>query len=173
MRTLYLLRHGKAESGELRGADYDRALAARGRRDAERMGAHLAARPAPPTFFLCSSALRATQTLDGVLERLPLGERGAFHRDLYLAGPERILERVLEVDDAHPAVLVVGHNPGIAQLAETLAQPPADDPHALLLPKFPTAALAVLRFDVGRWFDLAPSRAALEFTSPKLLAATR
>jgi len=173
MRTLYLLRHGKAEAGAPGGRDYDRALAPRGERDAVRMGAHIAECEDPPSWFLCSPARRAAQTLERVRRALPLAEAGEFREDLYLASAEQIFERVCEVDDAVGSLLVVGHNPGLEQLAESLARPPKGDPHALLLPSFPTAALAILRFDVDRWLDLAPRRGALELTTPKLLAATR
>ena len=105
MRTLYLLRHGKAEAGEPGGRDFDRALAPRGLRDSARMGAHLAERPEPPRFYLCSPARRAVQTLDGVRKSLPLGKRGEFHENLYLASAEQIFERVCEVDDAFEALL--------------------------------------------------------------------
>jgi phosphohistidine phosphatase len=173
MRTLYLLRHGKAESGAPGGSDHARALAPRGRRDAETMGGHLASQADPPVYFLCSSAVRAIQTLDRVRERLSIGDSGEVFDDLYLATPERMLERVMEVDDAYSALLMVGHNPGIAQLAEILARSPAAEMNGPLVPSFPTAAIAALRFDVDAWFDLAPGRGAFEFTSPKLLGATR
>jgi phosphohistidine phosphatase len=173
MRTLYLLRHGKAEAGAPGGRDYDRALAPRGLRDAARMGAHLAESADPPDWFLCSPAVRAAQTLEGVRQSLPLANAGEFLEDLYLASAEQIFERVCEVDDAVGALLVVGHNPGLEQLAESLARPPKGEPHALLLPSFPTAALAILRFDVDRWLEVEPRRGALEFTTPKLLAASR
>jgi phosphohistidine phosphatase len=173
MRTLYLLRHGKAESVTSGGRDYDRALAPRGQRDSTRMGAHLAECPDPPRWFLCSPARRATQTLDCVRESLPLGDDGEFQQNLYLASAEQIFERVCEVDDMVDSLLVVGHNPGLEQLAASLIRPPKRDPHAWVLPNFPTAALAMLRFDVDRWFDLAPRCGEMVFTTPKRLAATR
>jgi phosphohistidine phosphatase len=173
MRTLYLLRHGKAEAGAPGGRDFDRALAPRGLRDADRMGAHLAERPEPPRFYLCSTARRATQTLDGVRKSLPLGARGEYHESLYLASAEQVFERICEVDDEIGSLLVVGHNPGLEQLAEMLAKPPPGDPQAVMVPRLPTAALAELRFDVTHWSDVAPRRGELELTTPKALAAAR
>jgi len=173
MRILYLLRHGKAESGTPGGRDYDRPLAARGLRDSARMGVHLAERPDPPRWFLCSPALRAAQTLDCVRESLSLGDDGDFHQDLYLASAEQIFERVREVDDTIDSLLVVGHNPGLEQLAASLARPPRGDSHASVLPNLPTAALAMLCFELDRWCDLAPRRGEIEFTLPKQFAATR
>jgi phosphohistidine phosphatase SixA len=67
----------------------------------------------------------------------------------------------------------VGHNPGLEQLAATLARPLQGDPDSWALPNFPTAALAMLRFDVDAWFDLAPSLGEFVLTTPKQLAATR
>jgi phosphohistidine phosphatase len=173
MRTLYLLRHGKAESGAPGGRDYDRALAPRGLRESARMGVHLAECSDPPSWFLCSPAKRAAETLARVRESLPLGEDGEFQQHLYLASDEQIFESVCEVDDTVDSLLVVGHNPGLEQLAASLARPPEVEPHAWAPPNFPTAALAMLRFDVDRWFDLAPRRGEIVFTTPKQLAATR
>jgi len=175
MRTLYLFRHGKAESGAPGGRDYDRALAPRGLRDSARMGAYLAECAVPPRFFLCSPARRAAQTLERVREFLPLGDDGEFQQNLYLASAEQIFERVCEVDDSVDSLLVVGHNPGLEQLAATLARPPQNDPDASATPEYPTlptAALAMLSFDVDGWFDLAPRRGELALTTPKQLAAT-
>jgi phosphohistidine phosphatase len=173
MRTLYLLRHGKAEPGTPGVRDYDRALAPRGLLDSARIGAHLAKCPEPPRWFLCSPARRAAQTLEQVRESLPLADGGEFQQDLYLANAEQVFARVREVADSVGSLLVVGHNPGLAQLAAGLTRPPKGETDAWALPNFPTAALARLRFDVDRWFDLAPRRGELVFTTPKLLAATR
>jgi phosphohistidine phosphatase len=137
------------------------------------MGAHLAERPEPPRWFLCSPARRAAQTLDGVRESLPLGGNGEFQQNLYLASAEQIFQRVCEVDDTVDSLLVVGHNPGLEQLAASLTRPPKGDPNAWAPPNFPTAALAMLRFDVDRWFDLAPRCGEVVFTTPKQLAAIR
>jgi len=137
------------------------------------VGAHLAGCPDPPHWFLCSTAKRAAQTLDCVRESLPLGDDGEFQRNLYLASAEQIFERVCEVDDAIASLLVVGHNPGLEQLAASLMRPPKGAADRRGLPKFSTAALATLRFDVDRWFDLAPRRGELVFTTPTQLAAIR
>ncbi len=137
------------------------------------MGAHLAECSDPPSWFLCSPARRSAQTLDRVRESLPLGDDGEFQQKLYLASAEQIFECVCEVEDTVDSLLVVGHNPGLEQLAASLGRPPKRDPHAWVLSKFPTAALAMLRFDVDRWFDLAPHCGEMAFTTPKQLAATR
>jgi len=174
MRTLYLLRHGEAGGKPFGGNDHDRSLAPAGRRAANRLGAHLALFPVPPSLFLCSSALRAVETLEAVRSYLPGSAEVRLERDLYLAASDQLLQRIREVDGRHMAVLLVGHNPGIGQLAHDLVRPRAGGGAERLRSAFPTCALAVLRFDVDRWLDIALRRAQLgEFTTPTQLASTR
>jgi phosphohistidine phosphatase len=93
---------------------------------------------------------------------------------LYLAGSEGLLARIGAVDDAHAAVLVVGHNPGIGHLAYALARPSDTEGYTRLRSSFPTASLAVLECDVERWCDVAPQRARLAaFTTPARVASNR
>jgi len=174
MRTLYLLRHGEALPRRTDGSDHDRELAAVGRRDSERAGARIAALPDPPTLLLCSSARRAVETLDALRPALAGPAEVRCERELYMAGGDRILERVSEVDDRHAAVLVVAHNPGIGTIAHALARPSADADYTRLQRGFPAGALAVLRFDVGRWLDVVPGRGRLvELTTPAPRASIR
>jgi phosphohistidine phosphatase len=173
MKTLYLLRHADAEPKSAGGNDHDRSLAVEGRRASERVAAHVARKPLPPTLLLCSSARRAVETVEAVRSFLPLGAEVSFERSLYLAGSDRIFRWICEVDDRHGAVLVVGHNPGIGRLAHGLARPNAGGDYERLQREFPTGTLAVLTFDVERWFDIAPQRGTLtEFVPPMCLAAT-
>ena len=167
-RRLLLLRHAKAEPGEPDQDDPLRPLARRGRRDAERMGAAMAARGLAPEQVLCSSARRTRETLDRILPHLPSGLAVTVDRQLYLASPEEILARIAEVEDRVRSLLVVGHNPGIAALAGLLAD--EGDPHALarLRQKFPTGALAEIEFLSPRWRDLVPAGATLvSFLTPR------
>jgi phosphohistidine phosphatase len=174
MRTLYLLRHGVADRKPSGGSDHDRPLAPAGRRASKSMGAHLAQTLPPPSLFLCSSARRAVETLEAVRSCLPAPAEVLCERGLYLAGSDEILQRICGVHGRHAAVLLVGHNPGIGQLAHGLVRPTAGGDYERLQREFPAGALAVLTFDVDRWFDIAPRRARLdEFTTPTLLASTR
>jgi len=174
MRILYLLRHGEADAKPFGGNDHERPLAPAGRRDAKRVGAHVARNPIPPSLLLCSSALRAVETLRVVRSCLPGPAEWLCERDLYLADSDQILRRICEVDGRHTAVLLVGHNPGIGRLAHDLVRPAAGGDAERLRREFPAGALAVLRFDVDLWFDVAPRGAHLtEFTTPRQLASTR
>ena len=174
MRTLYLLRHGDAEPKAPGGADHDRPLVPEGCRASERVGAHVAGLAAPPTLLLSSSARRAVETLEALLPNLPGVVEVLRERELYLAGSDRILGRICEVDDRHPAVLVVGHNPGVGRLAHGLVRPGAGADFEHLQLGFPAAALAVLTFEVDRWLDIGLQRARLDgFICPARPAATR
>jgi phosphohistidine phosphatase len=88
-------------------------------------------------------------------------------RSLYLASAAGLLKRIRAVDDAVEAVLLIGHNPGLALLARLLAGSGEGDALERLAQKYPTAGLAVLRFDVERWSDVAQGTGRLErFVTP-------
>ena len=171
-RRLLLLRHAKAEPGEPEQDDHERRLARRGRRDAERMGASMTARGLAPEQVLCSSARRTRETLDRILPHLPSGLALTVDRQLYLASPEELLARIARVEDRVRSLLVVGHNPGIAALAERLAGKGASDALAHLRRKFPTGALAEIEFGSGPWHTLAERPGELtRFVVPRELEA--
>jgi phosphohistidine phosphatase len=167
MTRLLLLRHAKSSWGDPSLADRDRPLAPRGHRAAEGMAAHLRANGPRPDLVLCSSALRTRETLDRMA--------GAFGDvevvvgdELYGATDDELLERLRRVDDRFQTVAVIGHNPGIYDLAVALAGSGAE--RVRMEAKFPTGALAVLGFE-GPWAGLSAGGARLEaFVTPKDLA---
>ena len=95
------------------------------------------------------------------------------YRDgLYLAEPAKILAAVRGAPVAVSALMIVGHNPGLEACATLLAREPVRRKerarHEALEEKFPTCALAVLDFDIGRWRDVAQGAGKLvEFVRPK------
>lgn len=160
---LYILRHAKAVPEDAEG-DAERPLAKRGRKAAGAIGEYLAGLVPPPRLVLCSTALRTRETLEQVLPALRPAPKVAYEDRLYLASAGRLLERLRELPDATDSVLLIGHNPGLHQLALTLA-----DDRAGLAEGFPTAALAVLRLD-GAWETLRPHGAKLiDYQTPKSL----
>jgi phosphohistidine phosphatase len=87
---------------------------------------------------------------------------------IYLASCGRLLARVQELDDSQSGVLLIGHNPGIAELAQTLAGSGERASLRHLAARFPTAASAVCGFDLERWRDLSPgSGRLLSYATPK------
>lgn len=136
----------------------------RGRKAAAAMGAYLAGLEPAPTLVLCSTALRTRETLDEILPALDRAPQLLFEDALYLASASRLLDRLQHLPEQADSVLLIGHNPGLHQLAATLASEAG-----ALADGFPTAALAVLRV-AGRWSALRPHQATLvDFKTPKAL----
>ena len=168
MKTLYLLRHAKSNWGNPGLDDHDRPLAARGERAAVVMGVHFAQQQYQPSLVLCSSALRTRQTLEALLPHLPGHPELVVEEGIYLASCGQLLARVQELDGSQSGVLLIGHNPGIAELAQTLAGSGERASLRRLAARFPTAASAVCEFDLERWRDLSPgSGRLLSYATPK------
>ena len=165
-RTLLLLRHAKSSWVDPTLADHDRPLASRGRRDAKRIAKHLAGLEFEPELVLCSSAVRTRETLE--LVRPALGSSKVLFEDgLYGASSDELLARIRVVPDVVGSVMLIGHNPGLEQLALLLAS--SGDELRLLETKFPTAALATLAVETT-WSRLAPGDAILTaYIVPKQL----
>ena len=167
MSTLYLLRHAKSAWDDVALTDHERPLAPRGLRDGERMASYLEGVGVQPELVLCSSAVRTRQTLDLVSPALGDGEV-VIEDGIYGASASELLERIQRVPDSVGSVLVIGHNPGLEDLAIGLAATGA----ALdqLSAKFPTCAFAALDLGEGAWADVVPGAATLTaFATPKTI----
>jgi phosphohistidine phosphatase len=158
MRQLLLLRHAKSSWDDPRLSDHARPLNARGRRAARAMAAAMRDLGLAPDVVLVSSARRTLQTLEalGPLEGPPLIEP---MDDLYLAPWQRLLEVLRRVPETVRSVLLIGHNPGLHELALALAGPAgmalAGPEGQRLAAAYPTAALAEFAIAVP-WSALAP-----------------
>ena len=129
MRTLQLLRHAKSSWDDPALDDHDRPLSERGRAAAALVGARLAAAGAAPGLILCSTALRARETCEGVVAAFDAPPPCRYDERLYLASGGRILDLVGALGDEAPArVMAIGHDPGLRTLAAALAE--AADPAA-------------------------------------------
>ncbi|GLS32350.1 phosphohistidine phosphatase [Mesorhizobium albiziae] len=168
MKSLLLLRHAKSSRDDPALEDFDRPLAKRGRNAAPAIGAELASRGWLPEAVLVSPAKRTRQTWALVAAELPAAPKAMFAKPLYMASPEQLLQRIQKVAATKQTLLVVGHNPGMEELALQLAGS-GSDPNALagISEKFPTAALARFAFD-GQWADLSTGKAKLtHFLRPR------
>jgi phosphohistidine phosphatase len=164
-RRLYLLRHAKSSWKEKGLADHDRPLARRGRRATKAIRRHLREQGVEPELLLCSTARRARETLEGIEPALGRG-KVRVEPDLYGAGPADLLARLQAIPAAVRSVMVIGHNPGLAQLALLLARH-GSRVHELEA-KFPTGALATLAFRGPGWAALDRGTAELiEFIRPR------
>lgn len=169
-KDLILLRHAKSSWKESMQRDFDRPLNRRGRQAADRIAAWLREAKWRPDAVLCSSAARTRETCDRLREAL--GDPDLhFERELYLAPAAGILHRLRHQDDHVRSVLVIGHNPGLQELAVMLSAGGEAAERARIGQEFPTAALARFAIDAERWRDLGPKSARLvAFVCPRDLA---
>jgi phosphohistidine phosphatase len=158
---LFLLRHAKSSWDDPTLDDHDRPLARRGEQAVKRLRRHIAHADVAPELVLCSSARRTVATLDGVRPALSDRVEVSIEDDLYAASAERMLRRLQQTADDLIGVLLIGHNPGLEQLAQRLVGAGASDLRERLDASFPTGALASLSF-VGSWAGLGPGVAALD-----------
>jgi phosphohistidine phosphatase len=164
MKTLFLLRHAKSDyPAGVR--DFDRPLNARGRAAAVRMGEELRRLGLAADHILASPAARVMETLalvsDGYGGRMPVD----FREDLYLASPETLLGFIAQMDDADGRLLVVGHNPGLQQLALQLGG--AGPEHDAITGKYPTGALTEIALPIERWREIDESGRIVRFLRPR------
>jgi phosphohistidine phosphatase len=161
VHRLLLLRHAKSSWDRPDLADHDRPLAPRGRRAATAVAKHVHELADPPELVLCSSATRTVQTLERIRSALPVDTTVAIERGVYAASARELLTRVQRLPSALRCVLLIGHNPGIGDLAVMLAGHGDRTAREAMAAKFPTAALARLAFD-GPWSAIEPGMATLE-----------
>jgi phosphohistidine phosphatase len=167
---IYLLRHTKSSWDDPGLADHERPLAKRGREAARLLRDHFRDAGVTPDLVLCSSAVRAIETLEGVRGGLSPGTRVEIEAGLYGAGVDALLRRLKALPETVGAVMLVGHNPAIEELAAELAGGEGnEDARARMHAKYPTGGLATLGFD-GPWSELDWDGANLEaFVVPKQL----
>mgnify|MGYP001160720439 CR=1 FL=1 len=159
MKLLYLLRHGKSSWADAELDDYDRPLAARGRKATRLLARHIRRAGIRPAVVLCSSARRTRQTLR--LLKPGLGNKPERHIEdsLYGADAAALLRRLRALPKRADSVLLIGHNPGLQDLALALARP--GKARERMQQRFPTGALATLRIDKAGWRKLGKGDAAL------------
>ncbi len=128
------------------------------------MAEWLSARSLHPDLVLCSAALRTRETLAAVRQALGPTVDIRLEKRLYLADEETILELLAELDElpSVPAqVMVIGHNPGLGDLALTLVPPAETETRRRIAEKFPTCAFVDLSFGVEDWAEISSARATL------------
>jgi phosphohistidine phosphatase len=150
MRRLFLVRHAKAELSVGRD-DYARKLTERGRTDARRVAKALAARHFLPDVLVHSGAARAKQTAEIFAAEWRSEVELEQDADLYDASLATLLERTRALRDEHKRVGLVGHNPGLGELATALTGSGAEPERRRQAAKYPTGAVAVLDFSIQRW----------------------
>jgi phosphohistidine phosphatase len=153
LRILYLLRHAKSAWDDPGIDDFDRALNKRGQRTTRLLAQFFEAEAIRPAMILCSPARRTRDTLGPLLPvfgEIPV----IFDRRIYEAGWTTLRTVLKGLSDSADTALLIGHNPGLQQLALHLAREQANPLSARLAEKFPTGTLAVLASPAERWSEM-------------------
>jgi len=154
MKKLYLARHAKSSWKHPDMDDFDRSLNRRGMRDAPAMGKWLAQRSIRPDALVSSPARRAMQTADALADGMGIPANGIREdQRIYAASTATLIAVIHGWDDAWEGVMMVGHNPGIADVAAALTGEPVGH--------VPTCAVMDIALDVRCWADVLPESGIL------------
>lgn len=166
-RELWILRHGKSDWPDDAMTDHDRPLAPRGIEASRRMGAHLVGIGRPIDRTLCSSALRARETLGNLEIGIGWGLDAEIFEDLYLATTGTLLDHVQRLSETVATALFIGHNPGLEDLVRLLVGRGSEEAAARLAGGLKTATLVRVAFEL-EWAEAGPAGARLlECSRPK------
>lgn len=171
MRRLLLLRHAKSDwpAGV---ADHERPLATRGREAAPIIGRYMAAEHLLPDHVVVSPSRRTQETFDLVSAEWPHEAGHRIDGRIYEAKVDALLSVIRDTPSASRTLLVVGHNPGMADLAAHLTGQADRYAFARIKTKYPTCALAVLEFRLESWAAIAKATGRLErFVTPATLGS--
>lgn len=165
VKTALLMRHAKSDWDVPGVDDFDRPLSRRGLADAPRMGIALAKAGVVPERIVASPAVRARRTAELAAEAGGVGAKVELDEALYQAPGETWIEVLRRLPASCGTALVVAHSPGIVEAAATLI-----GGRARL--RLPTAAVACVDLDVGRWGEIGPGDGELRWLLvPKLVKA--
>ena len=172
MRRLILFRHAKAERSEPGMEDHARALVERGRKDAAKIGAYMNAHALIPDRVIMSPAVRTQETWKIAAAAFRPAPGAMMAEQLYDATPLAIFAVIKQAPAAAHTLLVIGHNPGLHEVAAMLIASGDIDTRERLREKLPTAGLVIIDFAFDDWSKLHPQSGRLErFVSPKWLEA--
>ncbi len=156
MKTLLLVRHAKSSWDDPGLDDRERPLNRRGLRNAPEMGRRLARRGELPQLLVSSVAERAATTARAIAAAIGFPAQHIDYREaLYTFDAAAVLDCARGFGDACNAVLLVGHNPALTELANRLAAADIDN--------IPTCGAAKLELPLQRWAELAPGCAQLAY----------
>jgi phosphohistidine phosphatase len=161
-KQLVLLRHAKSSWDDPFLEDFDRPLAKRGRKAGKQLSTWLDAQAIRPDLVLCSPAVRTRETLALIADAIGPAARIDYDKALYLAEMEDLLTRIRQTDPAAHSVMVIGHNPGLHDLAVALVRPGAKTDRARLAEKFPTATVACFDLPIAAWTALKTGEGTLK-----------
>ena len=170
MLRLMLLRHAKSDWSQPGARDRDRVLSTRGREAAPRVASYMARHGLKPDRVICSDATRTRETWEFIAPALSPPPPISFEPRLYDAARDTILTVIRAAPNGTHALLVVGHNPGLHDLADFVIATGDLTARQALKEKLPTAGLVVIDFTVDTWALVRPHSGRLDrFITPRTL----
>lgn len=165
VKTLLILRHATAASQGADGQDVTRPLTAIGVQEAAIQGRFLKEAGILPGHIVSSSADRARQTTEALVETLGASLEPRFHDGLYNAPGMELLEQVQGIPDENDTALMVAHFPGVAELLDILTT----DFHEVAVAYTPATMAGISFKELTRWADIEPGMGVLEWFLPPFL----
>jgi len=156
MKTLFLVRHAKSSWKYPRLDDFERPLNKRGRKNAPLMGQILRQLKANPDFIISSPANRAAMTARIIADKIhyPL-KKIQYDESIYDSSETDLMRIIADFDDGIKAAMLVGHNPELTLLANTIGNYPVSN--------IPTSGVFCVGFDIPAWSKIEASSGELKF----------
>jgi phosphohistidine phosphatase len=156
MKTLYLIRHAKSSWDYPDLEDFERPLSKRGRKSALLMGTILKKLNAAPDLVLSSPANRAAMTARMIADAIhyPL-DRIQYTETIYLSDETVLIQVIQNMNDSVKRAMLIGHNPGLTGLANTIADEPIND--------IPTGGVCCMDLDIASWEEIREHGGKLRF----------
>jgi phosphohistidine phosphatase len=145
MKTILLMRHAKSSWKNSNLADHDRPLNKRGKRDAPRMGALLNLENLVPDTILCSTALRAKMTVEGILHTCGFEGEVSYLRSLYHGGPDDYFEALSKLQEEIQSAMIIGHNPDMEYFLDLTCD---------VQEHMSTSAIAIINLSTDNWSEI-------------------
>jgi len=147
MKKIFLMRHAKSSWKDSNIPDHDRPIKKKGEKDAKAMGKMLKSKKLTPDVILCSSAERAKQTAELFKEAISYEGKIEFNDKLYMAEVNDLIGAIKNAPKKTKNVMVIGHNPGLEALLQTLTGK---------VETLPTSSIAYISIPIDEWSDLSP-----------------
>jgi phosphohistidine phosphatase len=160
MKTLYLVRHAKAEQPDISIRDFYRALTSQGMTDAARIARNMANNGVQPDHMISSLAERAMRTAETFADQLHFdSDKIMYDEDIYEGRMQEYLAVINAIDSTKNNVMLFGHNPIISFMAEYLTGEDIGD--------VPTSGVVTISFDNLNWNEVVKKSGKLiKFESP-------
>ncbi len=156
MKKITLLRHAKSGWDDPVARDFDRPLNTRGEKAAVLIGKWMKRNDLRFDHVIASPAVRVIDTIDQIVMGYGETLEPFWDRRIYLASSATLIDLLREQDSKYQSILMVGHNPGMEDLAlELSSEEPVNPLREILWEKFPTSALAEIAVEIDDWADLA------------------